>query len=96
MASGFILLPTGTELGKGRTCGKFSQDGGQLVRVTREGGFSAFESMNGRILYYAKTRFDNPEIWKTPVKGGAESRVSSLCGRARGPIGQSRKKAFCS
>jgi len=64
--------------GEGEDVWKVSQNGGQLVRVTQEGGFSALESTDGRTLYYAKTRFDNPEIWKKPVKGGAESRVSSL------------------
>ena len=57
---------------------KTSVEGGQPVQVTRLGGFSAYESEDGRTLYYAKTRQPNPEIWKAPVTGGNESRVSSL------------------
>lgn len=53
-------------------------DGGELVRVTKHGGFSASESMDGETLYFAKSRYQDPEIWRMPVKGGAESRVSSL------------------
>src|SRR5215467_10305615 len=57
---------------------KVSVDNGQFVQVTRKGGFSAYESADGRTLYYAKTRYANPEIWEVPVNGGAETRVSSL------------------
>jgi DNA-binding winged helix-turn-helix (wHTH) protein len=57
---------------------KVSLDTGRLVQVTRNGGFSAYESPDGKTLYYAKTRYTNPEIWQVPVAGGAETRVSSL------------------
>ncbi len=57
---------------------KISVDNGQLVQVTHNGGFSAYESADGRTLYYAKTRYENPEIWEVPVDGGTEARVSSL------------------
>jgi DNA-binding winged helix-turn-helix (wHTH) protein len=52
--------------------------GGQRTQVTHEGGFAAFESIDGTTLYYAKSRDANPEIWEVPVKGGAESRISLL------------------
>lgn len=52
--------------------------GGQRMQVTQQGGFSAFESMDGTTLYYAKSRDATPEIWDMPVKGGSESRVSLL------------------
>jgi Tol biopolymer transport system component len=57
---------------------KVSFDDGRLAQVTRQGGFSAYESADGRTLYYAKTRFENPEIWQVPVNGGTETRVSAL------------------
>ena len=57
---------------------KIPVDGGQPVQVTQLGGFSAYESLDGQTLYYAKTRQDNPEIWQVPVNGGNESRVSSI------------------
>jgi DNA-binding winged helix-turn-helix (wHTH) protein/dipeptidyl aminopeptidase/acylaminoacyl peptidase len=58
---------------------KVSVDGSHhLVQVTRHGGFSAYESLDGRTLYYAKHRYENPEIWQVPPAGGEERRVSSL------------------
>jgi len=57
---------------------KVSVDNGQFVQVTHKGGFSAYESQDGRTLYYAKNGYPNPEIWEVPVEGGTESRVSPL------------------
>jgi len=57
---------------------KVSFPGRQLVQLTRHGGFSAFESADGQMIYYAKTRYEDPEIWQVPLGGGRESRVSSL------------------
>jgi len=57
---------------------RISIDGHQLWQVTRLGGFSAYESSDGRAIYYAKHRYQNPEIWQVPVAGGKEERVSSL------------------
>lgn len=57
---------------------KVPAEGGEPFQITRQGGFSAYESMDGRSLYYAKSRHSNPEIWHVPVNGGTESRVSLL------------------
>jgi dipeptidyl aminopeptidase/acylaminoacyl peptidase len=57
---------------------KVPRDGGPLQQVTQHGGFSTFESFDGRVLYYSKTRFENPEIWEVPSSGGGERRVSPL------------------
>jgi DNA-binding winged helix-turn-helix (wHTH) protein len=57
---------------------KVPADGGQAVQVTRHGGFSGFESMDGQTFYYAKHREEHPEIWQVPANGGAESKVSLL------------------
>jgi len=52
---------------------KAPAEGGLAVQVTKQGGFAAFESPDGRLLYYAK--FDSPGLWKMPVEGGVESLV---------------------
>jgi eukaryotic-like serine/threonine-protein kinase len=49
-------------------------DGGPAVQVTRQGGFAAFESPDGQMLYYAKG-LNAAGIWRVPVKGGAETPV---------------------
>jgi Tol biopolymer transport system component/DNA-binding winged helix-turn-helix (wHTH) protein len=54
--------------------------GGQAVQVTRHGGFAAFESFDGRFLYYTKPiglmwAFGLSSIWRIPVAGGEETRV---------------------
>jgi Tol biopolymer transport system component len=52
---------------------KIPAQGGQAVQVTKKGGFAAFESPNGKFLYYIKA-FDGP-IWRMPVEGGEETRI---------------------
>jgi len=47
--------------------------GGIAVEVTKSGGEEAFESADGRFVYWAK--LSTPGIWRVPVKGGEESRV---------------------
>ncbi len=51
---------------------KVPAEGGQATQVTRQGGFEAFESIDGKQLYYAKGR-SIPGIWQIPVTGGAET-----------------------
>ena len=46
---------------------------GPPIQVTKNGGLQAFESADGRVLYY--TKYDVPGIWKIPVEGGDESLV---------------------
>ena len=53
---------------------KIPTDGGPAVQVTRKGGFAAFESPDGKFVYYAKGRM-LPGIWKVPVGGGEETPV---------------------
>jgi hypothetical protein len=46
--------------------------------VTRHGGFAAFESPDGRFLYYAKG-LTVPGLWRIPTNGGEEIElISSL------------------
>jgi Tol biopolymer transport system component len=52
--------------------------GGPSVQVTHQGGFAAFESPDGRFLYYAKGQ-TVPGLWRIPTKGGEEiEMISSL------------------
>ena len=52
--------------------------GGPAVQVTRSGGEEAFESLDGKYLYWAKER--KGAIWHMPVGGGAETRVTDAGG----------------
>jgi hypothetical protein len=52
--------------------------GGSAVQVTHHGGFAAFESPDGRFLYYAKDE-SAPGLWRIPINGGKEVElISSL------------------
>lgn len=54
---------------------KTAMDGrSQPIQVTHQGGFSAFESSDGKTLYYSK--WDKPGIFSRPVEGGTESLVT--------------------
>jgi eukaryotic-like serine/threonine-protein kinase len=47
---------------------KMPAGGGDAIQVTRNGGFYASESLDGRWLYYNK----DGDIWKVPPSGGEE------------------------
>ena len=53
---------------------KVPAGGGAAVQVTRNGGFAAVESPDGKYLYYTKNR-QVSGLWKAPVEGGEESLV---------------------
>ena len=52
-------------------------EGGEPVQVTDQGGYVAFESFDGRTLYYTKTgrRFTSSPLFARPVSGGPERQV---------------------
>jgi dipeptidyl aminopeptidase/acylaminoacyl peptidase len=53
---------------------KAPAQGGPAVQVTKtKGGDEAFESLDGKLVYYGK--LDRPGIWKLPAAGGVETRV---------------------
>jgi hypothetical protein len=55
-----------------------SSTGGSAIQVTRRGGFAAFESPDGKVVYYAKGR-NVPGLWRIPTDGGKETElISSL------------------
>lgn len=41
--------------------------------MTTKGGFAAFESPDGKAVYYA--RYDAPGLWRVPVDGGEETLI---------------------
>jgi len=51
--------------------------GGDAEQVTQHGGFEAYESPNGELLYYTKSRAPGP-IWQVPIRGGEEIPVSDV------------------
>jgi len=56
---------------------KVPADGGQAIQVTKQGGFEAFESSDGELLYYTKGRGPGG-IWQMPVAGDEERQVPEL------------------
>jgi Tol biopolymer transport system component/DNA-binding winged helix-turn-helix (wHTH) protein len=55
---------------------KMPSIGGSAVQVTHHGGFAAFESPDGKFLYYAKG-LTIPGLWRMPTDGGEEVEVIS-------------------
>jgi hypothetical protein len=53
---------------------KVPADGGRAVQVTKQGGFAAFESRDGRTLYYTKG-LTVEGLWRVPTSGGDETPV---------------------
>jgi len=53
---------------------KAPSSGGTATQVTREGGYVAFESPDGRRLYYTKGQ--GGLLWVQPVGGGAEQKLT--------------------
>jgi Tol biopolymer transport system component/DNA-binding winged helix-turn-helix (wHTH) protein len=58
---------------KGTQIWKVALKDGATVQVTNHGGLAAFESVDGRRLFY--TKLAEPGIWTVPVDGGSESAV---------------------
>ena len=54
-------------------------EGGQAVQLTKHGGFTAFESSDGRYFYFNKSA-GCPGVWKMPVDGGDETLVLNQSG----------------
>jgi len=54
---------------------KIRRSGGTPIQLTKQGGFAAQESDDGEYVYYSKTQFEYPEIWRVPVGGGYETPV---------------------
>jgi Tol biopolymer transport system component/DNA-binding winged helix-turn-helix (wHTH) protein len=52
---------------------KMPATGGEAIRVTQNGGYTAFESLDGSMLYY--TKGNNSSLWGMPVGGGQETEL---------------------
>ena len=53
---------------------KAPAEGGPAVQVTKGGGREAFESPDGRFIYYAKDE-NVPGLWRVPAEGGEEEKI---------------------
>jgi Tol biopolymer transport system component/predicted Ser/Thr protein kinase len=53
---------------------KVPVEGSEAVQVTKNGGFRACESPDGKYLYYSKF-IDTSGLWRIPVEGGEESLI---------------------
>jgi Tol biopolymer transport system component len=60
---------------------KAPREGGPAVQVTKRGGTEAFESTDGKFVYYAQ--YHTPGIWRVPVEGGEETQVLDQSGMGR-------------
>jgi len=63
----------GSDRSAGWQVWKAPAEGGPAVQVTRQGGREAFESPDGKFVYY--TRLGVSGIWRVPVEGGEETLV---------------------
>lgn len=63
----------GSDRGGGWQVWKAPAEGGPAVRLTKGGGREAFESTDGRFIYYAKENV--PGLWRMPAEGGDEVKV---------------------
>jgi Tol biopolymer transport system component len=62
---------------------KMRAAGGNAIQVTTDGGREAFESPDGKYVYYAGTE-TRPGIWRIPVSGGQEG-IQVTNGASRAP-----------
>jgi Tol biopolymer transport system component len=53
---------------------KMPSSGGPALQVTRNGGYVAFESPDGRFVYYQKSR-GVTSLWRVPANGGKEVQI---------------------
>jgi hypothetical protein len=61
---------------------KMPAEGGEAVQVSGHGGFIAYESLDGKFVYFSKDRWQS-SIWRVPVGGGEETKiVESALGQA--------------
>jgi Tol biopolymer transport system component len=52
---------------------KMPVEGGPATQITQNGGMEAFESADGKSVYYAKRNM--PGVWRIPVEHGEEAQV---------------------
>lgn len=57
---------------------KSSATGENVQQITRDGGFEAFESPDGKTLFHTKGGYTTPGLWSMPVEGGKEVALPQL------------------
>ena len=57
---------------------KVPSQGGEAIQLTKQGGYEAFESPDGKFVYYSK--YQAPGIWRVAVEGGEETPVLDKAG----------------
>ncbi len=61
---------------------KMPAEGGEAVQVSKHGGHIAYESLDGKFVYFARTPGQG-SVWRIPVGGGDETKVlESALGQA--------------
>jgi Tol biopolymer transport system component len=61
---------------------KMPAEGGEAVQVSKHGGHIAYESFDGKFVYFARTP-GQTSVWRVPVGGGDETKVlESALGQA--------------
>ncbi|HEY6120579.1 MAG TPA: hypothetical protein VIV66_11495, partial [Pyrinomonadaceae bacterium] len=60
---------------------KVPAEGGTALQVTKHGGFEAFESPDGKYVYYVKRGATG--LWRVPTDGGEEKLVLDHCSWSR-------------
>ena len=61
---------------------KMPASGGEAIQVTKRGGYVAFESADGKFVYFSRDIWQS-SIWRVPVEGGEEEKVQdSVLGQA--------------
>ena len=64
---------------------KMPAEGGEAIQVSKHGGHIAYESLDGKFVYFARTP-DQTSLWRVPVAGGDETKVlDSVLGSAFAP-----------
>jgi len=63
-----------SDRGAGYQVWKKEVSGGKEIQITRDGGFYASESLDGRFVYYTKGRHERT-VWRVPRDGGEEVQV---------------------
>jgi hypothetical protein len=58
--------------------------GGPAIQITKQGGFTAFESVDSKWIYYSKS-WGPVGVWRTPANGGDQEPV--MVGGAAGEWG---------
>ena len=54
---------------------KIRASGGEPIQVTHKGGFNAFESLDGKSLYFGRTEAGVGYVWRMSLPAGTEERL---------------------